>query len=109
MAPGGTAPISTSRVIPPVLAAAKDSTRTPNRSSRCFTPAIAPLSAKTKVPARSSTYGRSCTAGCVLRRHPGPRRNDQGLHPHAQGGVQDGRELRAVVDGKLVEPVGLPG
>src|SRR5690349_19540568 len=43
--------------MPPVFAATKDSTRTPNTSSRCFTPAIAPLRAKTKVPARSSIYG----------------------------------------------------
>src|SRR5262245_8677726 len=54
MAGGGSSPIRTSRRIPPVLAAANESTSTPNRSSRCFTPAAAPLSAKTNVPLRSS-------------------------------------------------------
>src|SRR5262249_48214841 len=57
MAAGGTAPIKISRMIPPVFAATKDSTKTPNTSSLRLTPAIAPLSAKTKVPARSNTYG----------------------------------------------------
>src|SRR6185312_1593610 len=57
MAPGGTAPIKTSLAMPPVFAAAKDSTRTPNISKRCFRPATAPLNAKTKVPAKSSRYG----------------------------------------------------
>ena len=54
---GGTAPMSTSRTMPPELAAAKDSTRTPKTSSRCFTAAAAPLSANTKVPPRSSATG----------------------------------------------------
>jgi hypothetical protein len=40
--------------MPPLLAAAKDSTSTPKISSLRLTPAIAPLSAKTKVPERSS-------------------------------------------------------
>src|SRR6185503_431524 len=39
---------------PPALAAAKDSTSTPNRSSRLLTAAAPPLSANTKVPTRSS-------------------------------------------------------
>jgi hypothetical protein len=55
MAGGGTAPISRSRVMPPTLPAAKESTSTPNRSTLCFTPLIAPLNANTNVPARSST------------------------------------------------------
>ena len=37
IAAGGTAPIITSRAIPPELPAAKDKTRTPKRSSLCFT------------------------------------------------------------------------
>ena len=43
-AAGGTAPISTSRVMPPAFAAANDSTSTPKMSSRRLTPAAAPLS-----------------------------------------------------------------
>src|SRR6266550_5860966 len=45
----------TSRVMPPAVAVAHDTTKTPNRSSRCLTPAAAPLRAKTNVPASSST------------------------------------------------------
>src|SRR5215471_4615652 len=56
-APGGTAPIRRSRVMPPEFPAAKDKTMTPNKSSPRLVPANAPLSAKTKVPTRSSTIG----------------------------------------------------
>src|SRR5690349_21302231 len=42
-------------MIPPALAAANDTTRTPNRSSRCLAAATAPLRANTNVPIRSST------------------------------------------------------
>src|SRR6267378_3425061 len=45
----------TSRVMPPAVAVAHDTTKTPNRSSRCLTPAAAPLRANTNVPASSST------------------------------------------------------
>src|SRR5436190_11925714 len=44
-------------MIPPVFAATKERTRTPNRSSFRFTPAMAPLSPNTNVPAKSSRYG----------------------------------------------------
>src|SRR6185437_9279114 len=47
---GGTAPISTSRVMPPVTATTKDSSRTPNRSKPFCTPSTPPLKAKTKEP-----------------------------------------------------------
>ena len=52
-AAGGTAPISTSRVIPPKFPATKDRTRMPKMSRRRLTAARAPLIAKTKVPPRS--------------------------------------------------------
>src|SRR5438105_2565993 len=61
MAAGGIAPITTSRAMLPALAAAKDSTRMPNRSSRLVTPFAAPLTANTKVPTRSSTSISVCT------------------------------------------------
>src|ERR1700687_5207522 len=64
IAAGGTLPISTSRAIPPAFAAAKESTRIPNRSSLCLTPATAPLSAKTNVPLRSSATSRLLTRMC---------------------------------------------
>src|SRR5678815_6178156 len=54
-AAGGIAPIRTSRVMPPAVAVAHDTTSTPNRSSRCLTPAAAPLRANTNVPTSSST------------------------------------------------------
>src|SRR5438105_6896989 len=55
----------TSRVMPPAVAVAHDTTKTPNRSSRCLTPAAAPLRAKTNVPASSST--RSVPAAYALK------------------------------------------
>jgi hypothetical protein len=54
MAGGGTAPMSTSRIIPPALPATNARTLTPNTSSRLFTPDAAPLMANTNVPTRSS-------------------------------------------------------
>src|SRR6476620_10722794 len=64
MAAGGTAPIITSRAIPPELPAAKDKTKTPNKSSLCLTPAVAPLSAKTKVPPRSKATSNVLNTIC---------------------------------------------
>src|SRR5437773_2306796 len=105
------APMTTSRMIPPVFAAAKDSTSTPKRSSLRFTPAIAPLSAKTNVPARSSTNWSHCTdtfAGTtrwILRREPRPRRDHECLDAGSQRRMDHGRELRAVVHRQFVEPI----
>ena len=56
-AAGGSAPISTSRPIPPKFPATKDRTRMPKMSSRRLTAATAPLIAKTKVPPKSK-YAR---------------------------------------------------
>src|SRR5690606_15842455 len=50
-----------SRMMPPPVAATKDSTSPPNRSRRRRTPTRAPLSANTKVPTRSSTTRISST------------------------------------------------
>ena len=66
IAAGGCAPIITSRAIPPELPAAKDRTRTPNKSSLCLTPAVAPLIAKTKVPPRSKATSSVFTTICSL-------------------------------------------
>src|SRR5690606_39867847 len=44
---------STSRAMPPAVAAANDSTSTPNRSSRWRTATSPPLMAKAKVPRKS--------------------------------------------------------
>src|SRR5512146_2655604 len=63
-AAGGTAPIITSRAIPPELPAANDKTKTPNKSSLCLTPAVAPLSANTKVPAKSNPTSSVFTTTC---------------------------------------------
>src|SRR6516165_11791767 len=80
MAAGGTAPISTSRAMPPALPAVHDKTRTPNRSSRLLTPAVAPLSAKTKVPTRSST-SRSVSIAAFQS-----ARASAQIHPHDSSG-----------------------
>src|SRR5690606_25341001 len=50
-------------MMPPLVAAANDSTSTPNRSSRLRTPTVAPEMAKTKVPSRSRAISR------VSKRH----------------------------------------
>src|SRR4051812_32038875 len=105
------APMTTSRMIPPVLAAAKDSTSTPKRSSLRFTPAMAPLSANTKVPARSRTNWSDCTdtvpgtTRWILRREPGPRRDHKCLDAGSQRRMDHRRELRAVIHRKFVEPI----
>ena len=69
IAAGGTAPIITSRAIPPELPAAKDNTRTPKISSRCLTPAVAPLSAKTNVPPRSKATSSVLTRMLLVDDH----------------------------------------
>src|SRR5271165_7441603 len=146
---GGTAPINTSRVIPPKFPATKDRTRMPKMSSRRLTAATAPLIAKTKVPPKSrictkvsrgimtappakanvssrkhevalgqiryvSRHGVACfhttysngslrpkkTSGCVK---PGQRADDQRLDASLHGGVQDRRELWAVIDRQLIQ------
>ena len=66
IAAGVCAPMMTSRVIPPELPAAKDKTRTPNKSSLCLIPAVAPLSANTKVPPRSKATSSLLTTICSL-------------------------------------------
>src|SRR4051812_22836912 len=107
------APMTTSRMMPPVLAAAKDSTSTPKRSSLRLTPAIAPLSAKTKVPARSSANWSDCTdtfpgtTRWILGREPRPRRDHECLDAGSQRRMHDWRELRAVVHRQFVEPIRL--
>src|SRR5689334_20874519 len=67
IAAGGTDPISTSRVTPPMFPATNERTRAPNRSSCRDTPALAPLIANTKVPTRSSTSTSSDIAGSFAR------------------------------------------
>src|ERR1700757_3999109 len=67
MAAGGTAPINTSRVMPPALPAAKDNTIPPKISNRCLTAAAAPLIANTNVPPRSSTIDKVCVMGLLAQ------------------------------------------
>src|SRR5688500_6305707 len=62
---GGVAPSSTSRTMPPEVAAATESTRTPKRSSRCRTAIIPPLNAKTNVPPRSSPNSNGPISACI--------------------------------------------
>src|SRR6516162_6456935 len=127
IAPGGTAPIKRSRVMPPALPAANDKTKTPNRSSRFLTPATAPLSAKTKVPTRSSTSRRVSIAAVPLRtgrpllsgsgsarlgalwRKPGARGDDQRLDTGLQGWMDNRGKARALIGRDLVEPARLLG
>src|SRR6185437_11054161 len=112
MAGGGTAPSSTSRVIPPALPAANERTSTPKISSFLWTPTIAPLSAKTNVPIRSST-SRSVLIQSSRRqwddasgREPVLRSNDQRLHAGLQRGMEDGREARIVIGREVADPTG---
>src|SRR5882762_9243028 len=89
----------TSRVMPPAVAVAHDTTKTPNRSSRCLIPAAAPLRANTNVPASSSTMSvpaayalnpanvcRSCSAPdvgiTIIARAPGHRGRGQPCQHH---------------------------
>src|SRR4051794_25443275 len=98
-------------MIPPVFAAAKDSTSTPNRSSWRLTPAIPPLSAKTNVPARSSATWKACTATVagtttwILWREPRARGDDQCLDTGSQRGMNHRGELGAVIHRQFVEPI----
>ena len=50
MAAGGIAPMSTSRTIPPAVAATKDNTSTPKRSILCFTPGYCPADCENEGP-----------------------------------------------------------
>ena len=63
----GTAPIRTSRVMPPTTAVTEASTRTPNRSMPRCTPSAAPLIAKTKVPTRSRTLTSRAAGSMPIR------------------------------------------
>jgi hypothetical protein len=58
------APSTTSRTMPPAVAAAKASTITPNRSRRCRVATSPPLIANANVPTKS----RSVTNAEVIRR-----------------------------------------
>src|SRR5690349_5845967 len=107
MAAGGTAPIITSRAIPPEFPAAKDNTRTPNRSSLFLTAAVAPLSANTKVPPRSKATSRELITICSLTTirglyaQPGLRRHHERFHPCFQGRMDHRRETRVVIGGNF--------
>jgi hypothetical protein len=59
------APMSTSRMMPPVVAATIESTSTPNTSNPRFAAATAPLSANTNVPMKSSAVTNRCMAGAT--------------------------------------------
>src|SRR5690606_15381804 len=98
----GTAPINTSRTIPPKLPATNDSTRIPKRSSRRLTATSAPLMANTKVPPRSST--RTKVSIVVMSAQPGQGADHHCLGSRCQGGVQHRRECRAVIDRQLIQP-----
>src|SRR4029078_55400 len=68
IATGGTAPIRTSRIMPPTTATTKDKKRTPNKSKRFCMPSSPPLRANTKVPTESSTCTRSCRKALCMPR-----------------------------------------
>src|SRR5215212_4240056 len=67
--------------MPPEVAAANDSTRTPKKSSSRFTPANPPLSAKTKVPVRSSMSGSLSMDGLSEVAHCGSCAEGRGGQP----------------------------
>src|SRR5690242_17052507 len=105
---GGAAPIKRSRVIPPTLAAANESTSTPKMSSRCLMPAIAPLNANTNVPKRSSTSTSvlmvTARGGDIaLGREPGQGTDHQRLHARFERRMDDRCEARVVVGRKLTQ------